>query len=96
MQFVGSGIFAVGAYGGEKVGIVVEVAGELMGIAFVEVFLKLGVPWQSLVAVEGVSSADAYVGEARVFVEVFQTAVDFVEYIYRCSVPIVVAADTTL
>ena len=66
VQLVGSGHLAVCLDGGEEVGIVVESACQLVGVAFIEVCFEVVVPRQRPVVVQGIAATDADVVEIGV------------------------------
>ena len=69
VHFVGGGMFAVFPHGGEELREVVETAGQLVGVSFVNIVLQVVEPRECPVAVERVAAANADIVEARVLTQ---------------------------
>ena len=69
VHLVGRGMFAVGPHGGVEIREAVEAAGQLVGVAFVDVTGQGVVPRQGFVAVDRVAATDAHAVESRVFAQ---------------------------
>ena len=69
MKLIASSHFPFGAYGLEKVGIVVERACQLMGVALIDIRLHIVVPRISLITVQRVAAANPDAVEESVFLD---------------------------
>ena len=76
MQFISGGHFPVCLYSGEEVCVVVERAGQLVRVAFVQVCLQIIVPRECPVIVECVAATNADAIEERVLLQQFGDAME--------------------
>lgn len=88
MKLVAGGIFAVGTHILEERCVMVEIAGELMGVALVEIGFQIIVPVLSLVAVKGVAAGYTHV--LHIGIVGAESLVDVVEMRLPQAVPVVV------
>ena len=78
MQLVVRSHVAVGFHRSIEIGIVVEIAGQLVRVPFIDVWLHVLIPFHGAIVVAGVAGANAYAGKLGIFLQQFGHSLEVV------------------
>ena len=78
MQLVVRSHLAVGFHSSIEIGIVVEIAGQLVRVPFIDVWFHVLIPFHGAIVVAGVAGADANAGKFGIFLQQFGHSLEIV------------------